>query len=103
MSNEYQYPAQEWQSSTPTNAQREARKEATAEAGQKALAECKAMLEDIPEEPVPDVTPCEHDYQPSTYFFGTVQCSKCEDIVEGPHKPPGDNEAPIECYENLAP
>ena len=61
------------------------------------------MLEDIPEDAVPDVAPCEHDYQLSTFFFGTVQCSKCEDIVEAPHRPLEDNEAPMECYEDLAP
>lgn len=102
MSNDdYQYPAKEWQSSTPTNAQREARKEATAKAGQKALAECRAMLEDVPETPVPDKAPCEHNYLPSTFFFGTVQCSKCDDIMEAPHIPLEDNEAPIECYEDM--
>ena len=101
MSNEYQYPAKEWQTSTPTNAQREARKEATTQAGEKALAECRAMLSDTPEPSLPEVTPCEHDYHPSTFFLGSVQCSKCDDITEAPHKPLGDNEAPIECYEDL--
>ena len=100
--NNYEKPTSR-EKQNASKALREARKEATAKAGEKAIAECLAMLADTPDPKVPSKTPCEHDYQPSKHFARSLQCTKCTNLMEAPVDPESvkSHEAPIECYEDL--
>ena len=95
---------QEWQSAT--DQMRQARKDKATEAGKKTIAFCLEMLAET-ESPAPRETiECEHDYQPSPRFARALQCTKCTNLIEDPTPPPksaDSHEAPLECYEDLAP
>lgn len=77
----------------------------SSKAGTEALDKCLAMLKADAAPPPADPEPCEHDYQPSTVFAATLQCSKCHDLRDDPDatpKPKSD-QAPLESYEGLMP
>ncbi len=96
-------PAQEWKEATA--AKSSSRKNAAnAKAGEKALAACRRMLEEVVEPPTAPALPCEHDYKPCPFFAFTLRCTKCPAVVEDPKRPPSperNNEPSLESYKDL--